>query len=126
LGVDLGQKITGLAISQGKLASPYATITHKSTQEALFKIIDILNKEDIDQVIIGYVEGKIKPYFEKFAKSLEKEKPTLEVILWDETLTTRQATENMIKLGIARKRRRQKEHIVAASLILQSYLDAHD
>ena len=81
--------------------------------------------EKIDTVVIGFVEGKIKVLFENFANSLKKEMPQLKIILWDETLTTRQAIQSMIKLGTAKHKRRQKEHEVSAALILQSYLDAN-
>lgn len=124
LAVDLGQKTSGLAISHGQLATPYATITHSSTSLALAKIIDIIEQENIDTIVIGAVEGKIKPMFERFAQKLKKATPNLKVILWDETLTSRQATESMVKLGIAKTRRARREHEVAAALILQSYLDS--
>lgn len=125
LGIDLGQKTTGLAISEGSIATPYKTIKHTSSKQALDLIIQIIELEGVDTVVIGFVEGKIKNMFTKFAQSLQKAKPNLKVILWDETLTSRQATESMIKLGIAKRRRKVKEHQVAAALILQSYLDAN-
>lgn len=124
LAVDLGQKTTGLAISHGQLATPYSTITYSSLNLALTKIVDIIELENIDTVILGFVEGKIKPMFERFAQKLKKAKPNLKVILWDETLTSRQATESMVKLGIAKTRRAERRHEVAAALILQSYLDS--
>lgn len=124
LGVDLGQKTTGLAISQGQLASPYSTITHKNTREALSSMIQIIELERIDTVVIGFVEGKIRSLFENFAKNLKKQKPNLKIILWDETLTSRQAKDNMIKLHVPKMKRRSKEHEMAASFILQSYLDS--
>lgn len=123
LGIDLGKKTTGLAISSGELASPYTTITHNSTNDAINKISKICKEESIDKIVIGYVEGKIKKYFEHFAQKLKLHNPQIEVVLWDETLTSRQATESMIKLDIPKNKRHQKEHEVAASLILQSYLD---
>lgn len=123
LGIDLGKKTTGLAISGGELASPYKTITHKSTTDALDKISKICLEESIDKIIIGYVEGKIKKYFENFAQKLRQKNPQIKVFLWDETLTSRQATESMIKLDVPKDKRRKKEHEIAASLILQSYLD---
>lgn len=125
LGVDLGQKTTGVAISEGLIATPYKTIVHKSAQEAIDSIIQIIELEKIDTVVVGFVEGKIKSMFENFAKKLQKQKPGLRIIMWDETLTSRQATVYMIKLGIAKRRRKIKEHQVAAALILQSYLDAN-
>ena len=124
LGVDLGEKTTGLAISQGELASPLKTITHKNQKQALIKILALCGELDIDQAVIGYVEGKIKPMFETFAKKLQIARPGLSVVLWDETLTSRQATDYMVKLGIAKRKRGQKQHEVAAALILQSYLDS--
>lgn len=123
LGIDLGKKTTGLAISSGELASSYKTITHNSTKDAIDKVSKICQEESIDKIIIGYVEGKIKNYFEKFAQQLKQRNPQLEVVLWDETLTSRQATESMIKLDIPKNKRRQKVHEIAATLILQSYLD---
>ncbi len=123
LGIDLGKKTTGLAISEGNLASPYTTIHAKNTNVALNLLIQIIEKEQVDTIVLGYVEGKIKPFLENFAKKLKDAKPNLEIILWDETLTSRQATETMIKLGVAKKKRASKQHEVAAALILQSYLD---
>ncbi|MBI3282678.1 Holliday junction resolvase RuvX [Candidatus Curtissbacteria bacterium] len=124
LGIDLGQKTTGLAISSGELASPYKTITHKSLDDALAKVLAEINNLNASAVVVGFVEGKIKPMFVNFAKKLQKQKPDLKIVLWDETLTSRQATETVVKLGIAKRRRAQKQHEVAAALILQSYLDS--
>ncbi|OGD92548.1 hypothetical protein A2697_04645 [Candidatus Curtissbacteria bacterium RIFCSPHIGHO2_01_FULL_41_44] len=124
LGIDLGRKTTGVAISAGQLASPYATITHKNIDQAVNSIVQTIELEGIATVVIGCVEGKIKTLFEGFAKKLHKQKPDLKIILWDETLTTGQATQTMIKLQVPKMRRRQKEHEVAAAIILQSYLDS--
>lgn len=123
LGVDLGQKTTGLAISEGDFASPYKTIKHESQKEAVEKIDQITRQLDINTIVLGIVEGKIKSLFENFAKKIRDKNPSVKIILWDETLTTRQARETMIKLQVPKKKRGKKEHEVAASLILQSYLD---
>ncbi len=126
LGVDLGKKTTGLAISESTLATPYKTITHKTEKEALTKIIAQIDELNIDTVILGFVEGKIKPFFVNFAKKLQVQKPKIKVILVDETLTSGQARQSMVKLGTTRQKRAQKEHEVAAALILQIYLDANE
>ena len=126
LGIDLGQKTTGLAISEGRLATPYKTITHKSQKEALSKILEICREESIDKIVLGYVQGKIGKLFENFAKEFRKIKPNVEVVMVDETLTTRQAIETMIKLQLSKKARQKREHEIAAVLILQSYLDERD
>ena len=124
LAIDLGQKTTGLAISEGQLSTPYATIKHQSPKEALAKISQICDELKVDKVVVGFVEGKIRKIFENFVNNLRRTKPQIEVVLWDETLTSRQARETMIKLQIPKTKRQKKEHEVAAAIILQSYLDS--
>lgn len=124
VGIDLGQKTTGIAISEGILASPYATITHNSILDAAAKIAQICDQLEANKVILGFVQGKIRSQFENFERGLKRLKPNLEIIFWDETLTTRQAISTMIKLQVPKRKRSQKEHEVAAALILQSYLDS--
>lgn len=124
LGIDLGKKTTGIAISHGELASEHSTIVHKSQKEAVEKISKIINEENAETVIVGFVEGKIKTYFEKFAHKLKKKNPNIEIILSDETLTSRQAREYMVKQEVPKKKRVKKEHEVAAAIILQNYLDS--
>ena len=74
LGVDLGEKTTGLATSDSLLASPYKTISHKNIEEAQKQVIRIIDQEKIDTVVVGFVEGKIKPMFTNFAKKLQDQK----------------------------------------------------
>ncbi|MCR4324593.1 MAG: Holliday junction resolvase RuvX [Candidatus Curtissbacteria bacterium] len=124
LGIDLGKSTTGIATSQGAFASPYKTLTHKSQKEALEKISALIKEEGAETIVIGFVEGKIKIFFENFAKNLKEKNPNVEIILWDETLTSRQAREYMVKQNVPKLKRATKEHEVAAALILQSYLDA--
>ena len=126
LGIDLGKKTTGIAISEGQLATPYKTITHKSQKDAVLKIARMCDELEVEKLVVGFVEGKIKSYFENFAKEFGKARPAIEVIMIDETLTTRQAQETMIKLQLSRKNRQKKEHEMAAVLILQSYLNQRD
>lgn len=124
LGIDLGQKTTGLAISEGQIASPYKTITHKNTTEALSLIIRIIELENINTVVLGFVEGKINKLFTDFEKSLRAKKPDLTIVMQDETLTSLQAQDLQIKLSTPKTKRKEKEHEVAAAIILQSYLNS--
>lgn len=126
LGIDLGQKTTGVAISEGTLTTPHSTITHKSIADAAAKIAQICDQLEVDKVILGFVQGKIKSQFENFARCLKEQKPNLKIVFWDETLTTRQALDTMIKLQVPKQKRAQKEHEVAAAIILQSWIDNHD
>lgn len=122
LGIDLGKKTTGLAISSGTIATPLATITHKSTADAVEKISAICKKESANKIVLGFVEGKIKSIFTDFQKQFKAKNSDIEIILVDETLTSRQATETMININIPKFKRQQRQHEIAASLILQSYL----
>lgn len=124
LAIDLGEKTTGLAISDSSIATPYKTITHKNTEEALIKIKSVIEYENVDTVVLGFVEGKIKPMFEAFATNLQITMPNIKIVMWDETLTSLQARQTLIKLQVPKLKRAAKEHEVAASLILQSYLDS--
>lgn len=126
LGIDLGQRTSGLAISEGQLATPYKTIVHKSQKEAVLKIAKICDQLQVEKLVVGYVPGKIKLLFENFIRSFKKVKPAIEVVMVDETLTTRQAAETLIKLQLSKKRRQKKEHEMAAVLILESYLGQRD
>lgn len=126
LGIDLGEKTTGLAISESSLATPYQTITHKNQEEAVAKVVDICQRLQVDTVVLGYVEGKIKTIFETFALKLQQQLPHVKLEMWDESLTSGQAQEYMIKLQVPKLKRQEKEHEVAASIILQSFLDSHD
>jgi len=124
LAVDLGQKTTGIAISEGNLASPYKTLKHQSTKEAVVKISKVCSELGAEKLVVGYVEGKIKSFFENFVKNFKRANPGIEVILLDETMTTRQARQTLLQLQVPKTKRAKKEHEIAASIILQSYLDS--
>ncbi|MBI2012476.1 Holliday junction resolvase RuvX [Candidatus Curtissbacteria bacterium] len=94
---------------------------HQSLKEAVIKIAQVCDELGVKVLIIGFVEGQIKSYFDKFVKQFKLKNPTVEIALWDETLTTRQAREWMIKHQVPKTKRKQKEHEVAASIILQSF-----
>lgn len=123
LGIDLGEKTTGLAISYGQISTPYKTITHESKKEAVEKVSEVIGIEKINKVVLGFVEGKIKKLFDEFAKDLKEKNPDVEIVFWDETLSTRQAQDLAITLGKSKVKRKAREHELAAAMILQSYLD---
>ena len=99
---------------------------NSSQKEAVLKIAELCDELGVNKLVVGYVEGKIKSYFDNFVRNFKKEKPKIEVVMVDETLTTRQAQETMIKLQLSKKKRQKKEHEMAAVLILQSYLNQRD
>ena len=126
LGIDLGRRKTGLAISEGSIASPYKTIIHESLAQAVEKTVHEIDNLGAEIIVLGYVEGKNKAYFEKFGKLIKSKRPNIKIIMEDETLTTGQARQTMVKLQLPQKKKSKKEDSIAASIILQGYLNAND
>ncbi len=124
LGIDLGRKKTGLATSDGNLASPYKIITHNSLRQALEKIVKEIEIISASTVVLGFTSGSNKKYFENFKQLLEATLPKIKIVMWEETLTTRQARQTMVKLHIPQRKKAKKEDAIAASIILQEYLDS--
>ncbi len=133
IGLDLGEKRIGVAVSDesGRIALPLATLS--GDQPACEIIADILNLADqhaAQRIVLGMptsLSGEAGPAAQKaaqFARALAAE-TNIQVITWDERLTTALAEKAMISANVRRRQRRQKIDKVAATLILQSYLDAH-
>lgn len=121
LGVDFGLRRIGLAVSEGMLASPWKIVEVKGLKDAVDKISKIITDEGFDKVIVGLPEGKMGQTVLKFINGLKKINP--EVITADETLSSRQALEEMIGQNVPVKKRRNSD-AVAAAIILQNYLDS--
>lgn len=120
LGVDLGLKRVGLAISEGELASPLQTIEVSGLASLLNQIQQKVNEEKIDVVVIGQPEGVMGKNAQSVAKKLKE--LGIEVELVDETLSTQKARDLMLEMGASQKSRRD-DNAVSAAIILQGYLD---
>jgi putative pre-16S rRNA nuclease len=130
LGVDYGRARIGLAVSdEGKILSrPLCVIENgKHVFEKLKTAIKPLLP--IETAVIGlplHLNGKESPMsgeVRQFAEKL-KEELSLCVIFWDERLTSALADRTLKEAGLNRKKRAELEDKVAASLMLQSYLDS--
>lgn len=131
LGLDLGSRRLGISISDpnGIIASAYKVIEHNEEYEKLVEDIKkIVSDEKIEKIVLGLpknMNNTIGPKGElsyKFKEMLE-EKIDKEVILVDERLTTKEATDVLIKGNTSRKKRKKVVDSLAATIILQSYLD---
>lgn len=120
LGVDFGLRKIGFAISEGILASPYKTIQVKGLKDAVDKAMEVARKEKIAKIIVGLPEGKIGSTVLGFINNLKRE--GFDVESCDETLSTRQATRQMIELNIPKEKRKVND-AYSAAIILQTYLD---
>lgn len=131
LGLDLGSRTLGIAISDptGLIASSYTIIRHNEEYNRLIKEVqEIVLEKKIDEIVLGLpknMNNTIGPKGElsyKFKEKLEKE-IKLPVHLVDERLTTKQATDLLISNDTSRKKRKKVIDSLAATIILQSYLD---
>lgn len=131
IGLDLGSKTLGVSLSDpsGIIASSYTIIRHDEEYERLVNEVNkIIEEKNVEKIVLGLpknMNGTIGFKGElsyKFKEMLEK-KTNLEVILEDERLSTKEATNLLIKNDTSRKKRKQVIDSMAATIILQSYLD---
>lgn len=125
LGVDYGLKKVGLAVSEGQVASPLKVIAISSLKDGLEKVGHEVKKEEINRVVIGVPEGKMGKIAKGFANELRNKykDEQVQIIETDETLSTKDAQNLMITLGVGQKDR-QQEDAYSAMLILQQFLDS--
>lgn len=129
LGMDLGTKTLGLAVSdkQGIIASPYKLIRFKAIEDAVKEVLDITEKEKIELLVLGLPKnmnntlGFASERSLKFKKLLE-EKTNLKIELIDERLSTVEAERVLIEENMSRKKRKDYIDCAAAAIILDTYL----
>ena len=133
MGLDLGTKTVGVAISDPLLitAQPVETITRKEEnklRQTLARIEELIVANDVEKIVLGYPKnmndsiGPRAKFSEEFKEKLER-RTGLEVILWDERLTTVAADEVLIESNVRRENRKKYVDQIAAVFILQEYLD---
>ncbi len=123
LGIDYGKRKIGIAFGDERLVEGFTVVRYEDEKKALEKIIKIIKKEKVNEIVVGISEGQIGEESRKFGEKLGK-KVNLPVHFQDETLTTRDAQALSIIAGIKRKKRRALEDAYSAALILQNYLDS--
>jgi putative Holliday junction resolvase len=123
LGIDFGRAKIGLAVSEGFLAEPYSVVRYEEEKELLEKIKALVDKEQIDKVVVGVSEGKSAEEATSFGEKLRE--LGLEIIFFDETLSTVSAQQLSREAGMKRKKRKALEDAFAASVMLQSFLDSN-
>ena len=132
LGLDLGTKTLGISMSDktGLIASNFKTLRfdEKDYDSTIEPLKEIVNEYDIKCIVLGLPKnmnnslGFRSEETMEYKKLLEK-KLNIDVVLQDERLTTMEANNYMLEADISRKKRKEKKDDLAASIILQSYLD---
>lgn len=133
VGLDLGSKTLGVAVSDPSMtiATKLSTIifANNDFDYAINELFAILKGVEINCFVLGLpknMDGSLGFQAQSsinFKAKLE-EKFNKEVILWDERLTSKMAESVMISANLSRKKRKTKVDFVAATIILQSYLDS--
>ena len=130
LGVDLGTKTIGLAISDVTLtiATPLETLRRSKFSNDAEALKTLIKKEHIGGLIFGLPlnmdcsEGSRCQSVRQFAENLEK-RIDLPMIFWDERLSTVAVTRTLLDADASRKRRSEVVDKMAAAYILQGVLD---
>jgi putative holliday junction resolvase len=130
LGLDMGSKRIGLAVSDplGITAQGLEVWVRRDRQADLNHLLGLARDYDVQHIVVGLPRhmdgrpGNAAPDIMEFAGALG-EALGVEVIFWDERLTTAAAERVLIQADVSRRRRRQVVDQLAAVLILQSYLD---
>lgn len=132
MGLDVGSKTVGVAVSDalGWTAQGVETIKIDEENEVfgIERIKELVKSYEVNEFVVGYpknMNNTIGPRgvaSENYAKLLEDEFG-FPVVLWDERLTTMAAERLLIEADVRRKNRKKVIDKMAASMILQGYLD---
>lgn len=130
MAIDYGDAHTGVAVSDltGLLAGYTDTIHSRRREEVVRRLGEIIGEYTVEELVLGYpknMDGTLGPRAEKaelFAQELEAAFG-LPVHLWDERRTTIDAHQILFNQGKDGRKRKKIVDAVAASLILENYLD---
>ena len=131
LAIDYGEKRIGLAISDplGFTAQGLKTMLNGGKRQVLADLSKVCKENQVDEIVFGLpinMNGSRGPKAEQVLKliPLVEKEIGLPVKTWDERLTSREAGRLMIEEGLSRERQRQNSDRLAATLILQNYLES--
>ena len=131
LAIDPGEKRLGIAISDlsGMIANPLTVLQHVSRQVDAATIAQLAQEHQVGRIIIGQAldeEGLPTPEGRRAARLAEavRLQTDLPVELWDESGSTQAARQARLAMGASRRKRSGHLDDLAATYILQSYLDS--
>lgn len=132
LAVDYGERRVGIALSDptGFLASALQVILRQSDKQVADDIATLVEGHEVQRVVLGNpitMKGEVglkAQHIERFLGLLST-RVNVPVELWDERLTTVSANRTLIEANVSRKKRKGVVDAVAATILLQHYLDAH-
>lgn len=136
MGLDFGSKTVGVAVSDplGIIASGVEIIRREredKLRQTLARIETLIEEYEVGLIVLGYpkhmndTEGDRVMKTKAFQEMLER-RTGLKVELWDERLTTVEAHDLMTEMGVAGKDRKKYVDRIAATLILEGYMQYHN
>ena len=133
MGLDYGTKTVGVAISDALkiTAQGIETIQRKEEnklRKTCARIEQLIKEYEVEKIVLGFPKHMNNDVGERAEKSLEfkamlERRTGLEVVMWDERLTTVAAERTLIESSVRRENRKQYVDKIAAVFILQGYLD---
>ena len=134
MGLDYGSKTVGVAISDplGLTAQGIETIWRKEENKlrrTCARIEELISEYGVEKIVLGLPKHMNNDIGDRAERSLEfgemlKRRTGLEVVMWDERLTTAQAERTLMEGKVRREDRKQYIDKIAAVFILQGYLDS--
>ena len=134
MGLDYGSKTVGVAVSDSLLLTAQGVETICRAQEnklrqTLARIKVLCGEYEVEEIVLGFPKNMNNTIGDRAEKSLEfaemlKKRTGLPIVMWDERLTTVEATRTLIESGVRREKRKEYVDKIAAVFILQGYLDA--
>ena len=133
MGLDFGSRTVGVAISDPLLITAQGIVIIRRKEEnklrqTLARIEELIVEYEVEEIVLGLpknmnaTEGVRVELTNEFKEKLER-RTGLPVTMWDERLTTVAADKAMMEAGIRREKRKDYVDMIAATLILQGYLD---
>lgn len=133
MGLDYGSKTVGVAVSDALHITAQGLEIVRRKQEnklrqTLARIEELIVEYQVEKIVLGFPKNMNDTVGERGEKSLEfkemlERRTGLPVVMWDERLTTVAADKAMIEAGIRRENRKEYVDSIAATFILQGYLD---
>ena len=130
LGLDIGDKRTGVAISNdvSSICTPLNYIPSQDINYFLENLSILIIENKINKLIIGLPkllsgkEGERAKYSRYISKKIKEKNKNVEIVLWDERLTSKQAEKYLIESGIEKNKMKEKIDSASAVIILESYI----
>ncbi len=133
LGIDYGSKRMGLAVSDPTrmIARSLVVITRTDLKRDLDRLVEVIEQQEASDIVIGMPVSKNGSLGEKAKEVIDfidkmKKRIKIPIIQWDERFTTVISERLLIEADMSRARRKQVIDKVAASVMLQSYLDSNE